>query len=153
MDSGTQTQQQPRNHHAFCFHLRVEKVAHLRSWCFPLFLLPPYSFPDHAYFMWVCAHRDIDAFRWLIRNIKDAQDEVCHMRATSPQQMHSKSFEFHIWVTSVPEGTKPIDVIVGEDDEIGSVLLRTRTAVEGCISTCLSACPTQHARSCALLLC
>lgn len=48
-------------------------------------------FPDHAYFYWVCAHRDIDAFRWLIRNIKDAQDEVMHMRANSPQQMASKT--------------------------------------------------------------
>ncbi len=52
---------------------------------------------------------------------------VCHMRATSPQQMQSKSFEFHIWVTSVPTGTKPIDVIVGEDDEIGSVEMQERT--------------------------
>lgn len=130
-------------------------------------------FPDHAYFYWVCAHRDIDAFRWLIRNIKDAQDEVMHMRANSPQQMASKTcrcstpctaqpaarrdaawrssarlivgvartrfvaahisdacsvlsrlclrspVEFHIFVTSVPKGTKPIDVIIGEEDEIG----------------------------------
>lgn len=76
-------------------------------------------FPDHAFFMWVCAHRDIDAFRWLIRNIKDAQDEVIHMRANNAAGMASKTFEFHIWVTSVPKGTKPIDVIIGEEDQIG----------------------------------
>jgi len=76
-------------------------------------------FPDHAFFMWVCAHRDIDAFRWLIRTIKEAQDEVIHMRTNNPQGMATKTFEFHIWVTSVPAGTKPIDVIVGEEDEIG----------------------------------
>jgi predicted ferric reductase len=33
-------------------------------------------FPARAHFMWVCAWRDIDAFRWLIRIIKEAQDEV-----------------------------------------------------------------------------
>lgn len=33
-------------------------------------------FPAHAYFMWVCAYRDIDAFRWLLRTIKEAQDEI-----------------------------------------------------------------------------
>lgn len=27
--------------------------------------------------------------------------------------------EFHIFVTSVPKGQKPIDVIVGEEDEVG----------------------------------
>jgi len=76
-------------------------------------------YPDHAYFMWVCAHRDIDAFRWLIRIIKDAQDEVIHMRANNPAAMASKTFEFHIFVTSLPKTAKPIDVIVGEEDEIG----------------------------------
>jgi hypothetical protein len=74
-------------------------------------------FPDHAYFVWVCAHRDIDAFRWLIRVIKDAQDEVCHMRATNPAHMAAKSFEVHIYVSSVPKGQKPVDVVV--DDEVG----------------------------------
>lgn len=31
----------------------------------------------------------------------------------------SSSVEFHIWVTSVPKGQKPLDVIVGEEDQIG----------------------------------
>lgn len=73
-------------------------------------------FPDHAYFMWVCAHRDIDAFRWLIRIIKDAQDEMIHMRQTNPA-INAKTFEFHIWVTSVPKNNKPVDVVV--DNAIG----------------------------------
>lgn len=33
--------------------------------------------------------------------------------------MATKTFRFDIWVTSVPKGQKPIDVIVGEDDQIG----------------------------------
>jgi hypothetical protein len=48
-------------------------------------------FPQHAYFVWVCAHRDIDAFRWLIRTIKEAQDEIVHMRANNAAQMASKT--------------------------------------------------------------
>ena len=76
-------------------------------------------FPAHAYFMWVCAYRDIDAFRWLIRTIKEAQDEVVHMRANNAQSMAAKTFEFHIFLTSAPKTPKPVQVVV--DDEIGSV--------------------------------
>jgi len=74
-------------------------------------------FPDHAYFLWVCGFGDIDAFRWFIKVIKDAQDEVVHMRATQPGSMATKTFEVHIWITSVPKDCKPIDFVV--DDEIG----------------------------------
>jgi NADPH oxidase len=74
-------------------------------------------FPDHAYFYWVCAYKDVSAFRWLIRIIKDAQDEVVHMRTHNPQTMATKTFEFHIFVTSAPKDAKAPDVVV--DDEIG----------------------------------
>jgi len=75
------------------------------------------AYPDHAYFYWVCGYGDIDAFRWFIKIIKDAQDEVVHMRATNPTSMATKSFEVHIWITSTPKDVKPIDFVV--DDEIG----------------------------------
>jgi hypothetical protein len=74
-------------------------------------------FPESAYFMWVCAHRDIDAFRWLIRTIKEAQDEIVHMRATNGAAMATKNFQFHIWITSKPKDAKPINLVI--DDEIG----------------------------------
>jgi len=74
-------------------------------------------FPAHAHFMWVCAWRDIDAFRWLIRTIKEAQDEVVHMRATSAASMANKTFSFHIFMTSVPKGAQPVSVVV--DDALG----------------------------------
>ena len=50
----------------------------------------------------VCAHRDIDAFRWLIRRIKECQDEVNHLRQTSTT-MRDKSFSVHIFLTSAPK--------------------------------------------------
>jgi len=75
------------------------------------------AYPDNAYFVWVCGYGDIDAFRWLIKAVKESQDEVVHMRATNPASMAKKSFEFHIYVTSVPKDAKPVDVVV--DDDIG----------------------------------
>ena len=33
-------------------------------------------FPDRARFYWVCSHRDVDNFRWFIRTIKEADDQV-----------------------------------------------------------------------------
>jgi hypothetical protein len=59
-------------------------------------------YPDRACFAWVCAHRDIDAFRWLIRTIREAQDEVDHMRRHNASAMANKSFAFHIYLTSAP---------------------------------------------------
>ena len=76
-----------------------------------------HCFPDNAYFYWVCAHRDIDSFRWLIRAIKDCEDEIFDMRSKNQKDMAQKRFEIHIFVTSVPKGQQPIDVVV--DDEIG----------------------------------
>lgn len=74
-------------------------------------------FPAHAYFTWVCAHRDIDAFRWLIRTIREAQDEVVHQRQHNAASMAGKTFEFHIFLTSAPKNPKPIEVVI--DDEVG----------------------------------
>jgi len=63
-------------------------------------------YPDSAYFYWVCNHRDIIAFRWLIRIIKDVQDAMVHLRKHNGAQMASKHFGVHIFVTSVPKGNE-----------------------------------------------
>lgn len=73
--------------------------------------------PSNAHFVWVCGYRDVDAFRWFIRAIKDAQDEICHLRATAPQHMAQKVFSVQIYVTSVPKNAQPPNVVV--DDDIG----------------------------------
>jgi hypothetical protein len=52
----------------------------------------------------------------MIRTVKECYDMVYDMRKKSPQSMHSKVFEVHIWITSAPEETKEPDVVV--DDEI-----------------------------------
>jgi NADPH oxidase len=72
-------------------------------------------YPTNAYFYWVISHRDIDSFRWLVRVIKDACDEVCHLRATVPEEMAGKGFGFFIWVTSVPKDAQAPRVVVEDD--------------------------------------
>eukprot|EP01006_Ploeotia_vitrea_P037004 TRINITY_DN66080_c5_g1_i8.p1 TRINITY_DN66080_c5_g1~~TRINITY_DN66080_c5_g1_i8.p1 ORF type:complete len:796 (-),score=441.02 TRINITY_DN66080_c5_g1_i8:116-2233(-) len=76
-----------------------------------------HCYPDNAYFAWVCSHRDVESFRWLVRTIKECEDELFDMRAKNPKDMQQKRFEFHIWITSVPKDQKPMDVVV--DDDIG----------------------------------
>ncbi|GAB5364594.1 hypothetical protein AAMO2058_000983200 [Amorphochlora amoebiformis] len=73
-------------------------------------------FPHNAYFYWVCSHRDVDSFRWLVRLIKECQDEVTHQRSMAGAPA-DRRFEFHIYITSV-RGAQPVEVRVApEDDE------------------------------------
>jgi Ferric reductase NAD binding domain len=72
-------------------------------------------YPEHAHFYWICSHQDIDAFRWLLRRIKECQDEVIHMKASS-QSFNGKVFSFHIFVTGVPDNPQPVEFV---DDSIG----------------------------------
>mmetsp|Transcript_9197 Transcript_9197/g.13801 ORF Transcript_9197/g.13801 Transcript_9197/m.13801 type:complete len:999 (+) Transcript_9197:58-3054(+) len=74
-------------------------------------------FPHHGYFYWVCSHRDIDSFRWLIRLVKECQDEVSHQKSTAawPQD---RRFEFHIFITSVPKNAKNVMVQVPKHEDV-----------------------------------
>lgn len=74
-------------------------------------------YPDRAYFTWSCARNDVNAFRWLIRIIKDAQDEVTHMRLENRKNMTSKAFELRINVSSVPKARQPVNIVV--DNTVG----------------------------------
>ena len=74
------------------------------------------AYPDHAHFYWVCGWKDVDAFRWLIRRIKECQDEVLHMRHTNPAMMKAKSFSVHIFLTSAPKNPPSVVKDVGEGD-------------------------------------
>lgn len=75
-------------------------------------------FPSHAYFVWVVPHRDIHSFRWLIQLIRETQDRVHHMRSVGG--MREKTFQFHIYVTSVPDASeraKGLAALWAEDAE------------------------------------
>jgi hypothetical protein len=52
----------------------------------------------------------------MIRTVKECQDEVFHLRAISPQAMRAKTFEVHIYVTSVPENNEDALKFVIDDD-------------------------------------
>eukprot|EP00808_Paulinella_micropora_P003338 g66426.t1 len=68
------------------------------------------TYPQSAYFVWVCSHRDLFSFRWFVRAIKDAQDEILHMRQTDPKNMSNKHFHVWAYITSVPKDVKPVTV-------------------------------------------
>jgi len=69
------------------------------------------SYPDNASFWWVCSWKEIDLFRWFLRIIKEAEDEHANLFVNNAEHMKGKSFEMHIFVTSLPEPEKrpPID--------------------------------------------
>ena len=78
-------------------------------------------YPDHAHFYWVCGWKDVDAFRWLIRRIKECQDEVIHMRQTNAAAMRTKTFSVHIFLTSVPKNPPQLGAAgaVGGEGDVG----------------------------------
>jgi len=68
------------------------------------------TFPESAYFIWCCSHAEIDSFRFFVRWMKDAQDEILHMRAGDPEGMKGKGFAIHTYITSAPKEPKPIQI-------------------------------------------
>jgi len=76
------------------------------------------TFPESAYFLWVCSHGEIDSFRFFVRWMKDAQDEVAHMRAGDAEGMRNKGFAIHCYITSAPKDAKQPD-LSGDDNDIG----------------------------------
>jgi NADPH oxidase len=60
------------------------------------------AYPNNAYFFWACKWAFVDQFRWMILLMKEAQDEVCHLRHTN-SDMKDKKFQIHVYVTSVPK--------------------------------------------------
>jgi NAD(P)H-flavin reductase len=59
--------------------------------------------PKHVYFYSVFKHRDIKSFRYLISQVKEACDGIADLCAGHADQMLERIFEFHFFVTSVPE--------------------------------------------------
>lgn len=72
------------------------------------------SSPDHAYFGWVCPLKEVDDYRWMIRIVKEANEEVHDLR--SKGYLNDKTFEVHIWVTSVGDQLKEFEIGHVEND-------------------------------------
>lgn len=73
------------------------------------------SFPDHAFFYWLCSEKDLDQFRWFIRVIRNALDDMTDMCAKNPETMVSKQIGVHLFVTSA-KSTEPFRRPIVEDD-------------------------------------
>lgn len=78
------------------------------------------TFPNKASFYWMCAHSELDSFRWFMRCIKECDDEYCDLSAKN-QSMISKHFDFHIFITSAAKERPAASVAIVDapraDDE------------------------------------
>jgi len=64
------------------------------------------TFPDKAFMYWVVSWEELDSFKWFIRTIKEAEDGVAHIDSKAGS-MQNKLYEFHIFITSVPNSMDP----------------------------------------------
>jgi hypothetical protein len=44
-----------------------------------------HAFPDRANFFWVTSHTEVESFRWIIRTIKEIDDDYYDMAKKSPE--------------------------------------------------------------------
>ncbi|ETO16840.1 hypothetical protein RFI_20496, partial [Reticulomyxa filosa] len=61
-----------------------------------------HSFPDYAYCFWIVNWEQLDAYRFVIRTLKEIEDELFDMRKKTPQIL-SKILQVHVFVTSAPK--------------------------------------------------
>ncbi|GAB5362700.1 hypothetical protein AAMO2058_000820400 [Amorphochlora amoebiformis] len=74
-------------------------------------------YPSHAHFAWVVSYRDIKAYRWFISMLQEIQESVVNLRRKSPETMATKTFKFHIYVTSVPKDLTEEKAFFGLEDD------------------------------------
>jgi NAD(P)H-flavin reductase len=79
------------------------------------------SNPQHAYFVWICSHKELPYFTWMMRTVKECQDYIDHLRSKNPYDMEHKTFQIDIFVTSTPHGENAfvLDEAAAVQDDIG----------------------------------
>jgi hypothetical protein len=63
-------------------------------------------YPAHAHFSWLCSWTHVPSFRWVALLMKQAHDEVVHMRRVN-NDMKDKRFSIHVYITSYPDPAPP----------------------------------------------
>eukprot|EP01084_Bolivina_argentea_P069011 125604_1 len=61
------------------------------------------TFPDSAYCVWIVNYKQLEAYRFMCRSLKEAEDELYNMKKKNPKQMDTKILQIHIFVTSAPD--------------------------------------------------
>lgn len=64
------------------------------------------TFPDSAYCVWIVNYKQLEAYRFMCRSLKEVEDELYNIRKKNSKQMENKLFQMHIFVTSAPENCK-----------------------------------------------
>jgi len=67
------------------------------------------SYPDNAYFFWLCRHADLEVYAFMARTLKEASDALYDNRSKNPKDFQRKKIRFTVWMTSVPRDTKPFE--------------------------------------------
>ena len=73
------------------------------------------TFPDSAYCVWIVNYKQLDAYRFMCRTLKECEDELYDMRQKNKQQMLKKLLQIHIFVTRSPQNNNNIDNISNND--------------------------------------
>jgi len=82
------------------------------------------TFPDNAYCVWIVNYKQLDAYRFMCRSLKEAEDEMFNLRKKNSKAMSQKLLQIHIFVTSTPKteeewkksAFKPEDVANPDND-------------------------------------
>merc|ERR1712129_364513 len=61
------------------------------------------TFPDNAYMVWIVNYKQLDAYRFMCRSLKEAEDEMFNLRKKNQKAMDQKLLQIHIFVTSTPK--------------------------------------------------
>ena len=64
------------------------------------------TYPNNAYCVWVVNHKQIDAYKFMCRTLKEAEDELYDMRVKNKDFMATKRIKMHVYVTSVKDDFK-----------------------------------------------
>jgi len=70
-------------------------------------------YPNSAYFVWICAYKDLHAFKWLIRRITKCQRQILKIKAENQKRFNSGAPErycqIHVYVTQARGRSKGTD--------------------------------------------
>lgn len=80
----------------------------------------------NVHFYCIIKHKDIKSFRYLITQVKEACDGIEDLRKKCPEEMKERTFEFHFFITSIPESFEEEQLPAVEDWSFWGRNLRER---------------------------
>eukprot|EP01083_Nonionella_stella_P084577 234171_1 len=76
-----------------------------------------HTFPDHAYCVWIVNYKQLNAYRFMCRTLKDVEDQMYDQIKKNSLQ---KLLQCHIFVTSAPDSAPDDPVAIDETDDLAA---------------------------------